>query len=34
VTDQTEVVVLGDRAHWMWNLAAEQFPQATHILDW
>jgi hypothetical protein len=29
-----EVVVLGDGAAWIWNLAAEHFPQATQILDW
>lgn len=34
VNDTTEVVVIGDGAHWIWNLAAEQFPQATQIIDW
>jgi len=34
VTDQTEVVVLGDGAHWIWNLAAEHVPHATQIVDW
>lgn len=29
-----EVVVLGDGAHWIWNLADTHFPQATQILDW
>lgn len=30
----TEVVVLGDGAHWIWHLAATHFPQATQIVDW
>jgi hypothetical protein len=34
VTDTTEVVVIGDGAHWIWNLASEHFPTATQILDW
>jgi hypothetical protein len=34
VTDQTDLVVIGDGAHWIWNLAAEHFPQATQIVDW
>lgn len=29
-----EVVVLGDGAHWIWNIAKTQFPQATQIVDW
>ena len=29
-----EVVVLGDGAEWIWNLAAEHCPQATQIVDW
>jgi hypothetical protein len=29
-----EVVVLGDGAHWIWNLAESHFPGATQILDW
>jgi hypothetical protein len=29
-----EVVVLGDGAHWIWNLAQEYFPGAVQILDW
>jgi hypothetical protein len=29
-----EVVVLGDGAEWIWNLAAEHFPHATQIVDW
>ena len=28
-----EVVILGDGAHWIWNIAAEHFPQATEIVD-
>ena len=34
VTDTTEVVVIGAGAHWIWNSASEQFPQATQIVDW
>lgn len=34
VTDQTEVVVIGDGSHWIWNLADAHFPQATQIVDW
>jgi hypothetical protein len=29
-----EVVVLGDGAEWIWNLAAEHFPAASQIVDW
>lgn len=29
-----EVVVLGDGAPWIWELAALHFPNATHIVDW
>jgi len=29
----TQVVVLGDGAPWIWNLAADQFPAAVHIVD-
>jgi hypothetical protein len=29
-----EVVVLGDGAHWIWNVAETHFPRATQILDW
>ncbi len=29
-----EVVVVADGAHWIWNLAAEHFPEATQIVDW
>lgn len=28
-----EVVILGDGAHWIWELAAEHFPGAVQILD-
>jgi uncharacterized protein UPF0236 len=28
------VIVLGDGAAWIWNLAAEHFPTATCIVDW
>lgn len=28
-----QVIVLGDGAAWIWNLAAERFPDATHIVD-
>jgi hypothetical protein len=28
------VAVLGDGAEWIWNLAAEHFPTAIHIVDW
>lgn len=34
VHDQTEVVVIGDGAHWIWNVAAAHFPQATQVVDW
>lgn len=34
VTDQTEVVVIGDGAHWIWNLADAHVPHATQIVDW
>ncbi len=34
VTDTTEVVVIGDGTHWIWNIASEHFPQATQIVDW
>jgi hypothetical protein len=30
----TELVVIGDGAHWLWELVALHFPQATQILDW
>jgi hypothetical protein len=34
VLDASEVVVLGDGAHWIWNLAQTHFPGATQIVDW
>jgi hypothetical protein len=27
------VVILGDGAHWIWNLAAMHFPDAVHVVD-
>jgi len=32
--DTEEVVVIGDGAAWIWNLAAEHFPGATEIVDY
>ena len=29
-----ELVFLGDGAEWIWNIVAENFPQAVQILDW
>jgi hypothetical protein len=29
-----DVVVIGDGAHWSWNLADEHFAGATQIVDW
>ena len=34
VMEADEVVVVGDGAHWIWNIATAQFPQATQIVDW
>jgi hypothetical protein len=34
VLEAREVVVVGDGAHWIWNLAEEYFPGAVQILDW
>jgi len=34
MTATSDLVVLGDGAHWIWNLAQEHFPTATQILDW
>jgi hypothetical protein len=28
-----QLVILGDGAHWIWNLASQHFPQATAIVD-
>ena len=33
--DQAQrLIVIGDGAHWIWNLADEHFPGAIQILDW
>ena len=32
--DTDEVVVIGDGAAWIWNLADEHFPEATEIIDY
>ncbi len=32
-TSAARPVVIGDGAHWIWNLAAEQFPGAVEIVD-
>jgi uncharacterized protein UPF0236 len=34
VLSSDEVVVLGDGAHWIWNIAEKHFPRATQIVDW
>jgi hypothetical protein len=34
VTDRTDLVVIGDGAHGIGNLADEHVPQATQIVDW
>jgi hypothetical protein len=34
VMQAEEVVVIGDGAHWIWNVAEEHFPGATQIVDW
>ncbi len=34
VMSSEEVVVLGDGAHWIWNIAETHFPRAVQILDW
>jgi hypothetical protein len=34
VTGQSDVVVIGDGAHGIGNLAAEHVPQATRMVDW
>jgi hypothetical protein len=34
VLEAREVVVVGDGAHWIWNLTEEYFPDAVEILDW
>jgi hypothetical protein len=34
LTDKNDVVVVGDGAHWIWNVAQAHVLQATQILDW
>ena len=34
VMEAEEVVVVGDGAHWIWNIVQTHFPQATQVLDW
>ena len=34
VLSSEEVVVLGDGAHWIWNIAEKHFPRAIQIVDW
>jgi hypothetical protein len=34
IEETREVVVVGDGAPWIWNLAAEHFPNRVEILDW
>jgi hypothetical protein len=34
LTSSSDVVVVGDGAHWIWNVAETHFPHATQILDW
>lgn len=34
VAQADEVIVLGDGAHWIWNVAEQLFPGATQIVDW
>lgn len=34
IDERCEVVVVGDGAPWIWNLAAEHFPRRVEILDW
>lgn len=34
VLSSDEVVVLGDGAHWIWNIAERHFPRALQIVDW
>lgn len=29
-----ELIILGDGAHWIWDLVAEQYPHAIQIVDW
>jgi hypothetical protein len=34
LTDPSRLTVLGDGAEWIWNLAGEQFPTASQVLDY
>lgn len=34
VSKAQRLIVIGDGAHWIWNLADEHFPGAIQILDW
>jgi len=34
VLSSDEVVLLGDGAHWIWNIAEKHFPRAIQIVDW
>jgi hypothetical protein len=34
VLEADEIVVLGDGAHWIWNIAETHFPRVTQIVDW
>jgi hypothetical protein len=34
IAQAQRLIVIGDGAHWIWNLADEHFPGATQILDW
>lgn len=34
VAQADEVIVIGDGAHWIWNVAEQLFPGATQIVDW
>ncbi len=34
VLTAAEVVVVADGAHWIWDLVAEHFPEATQSVDW
>jgi hypothetical protein len=34
IAQAQRLIVIGDGAHWIWNLAEEHFPNAIQILDW
>jgi hypothetical protein len=34
IAQAQRLIVIGDGAHWIWNLADEHFPGAIQILDW